>query len=182
MKPMATLPASPSTGELVLRAWTDQDVEALIEAYRDPVLRRWTDRPVTDLAQAQRWIGVQKRGLATGERWSYAVDEVDARTGIPRLVANVALKPRPPETARAEVGYWTTAPGRGRGIATRALDALTAWAFDAFAGQGLERLDLLHDVRNPASCRVAEKAGYAFSRVISAPAPSPDTGHLHVRR
>jgi hypothetical protein len=39
---------------------------------------------------------------------------------------------------------------------------VTDWVFDAFAGAGLRQIMLVHDVGNPASCRVAEKAGYPF--------------------
>nr|WP_307805241.1 hypothetical protein [Streptomyces spirodelae] len=37
----------------------------------------------------------------------------------------------------------------------RALRALTEWAFAAFPGDELTRLELLHQVDNAASCRVA---------------------------
>ena len=40
----------------------------------------------------------------------------------------------------------------------RALDTLTSWAFDTFEADGLERLELPHQVDNPASCRVAQKS------------------------
>lgn len=68
-------------------------------------------------------------------------------------------------------------------MAPRALEALTAWAFTAFAAEGLVRLDLLHQVDNVASCRVAEKSGYAFAELLGALPPEfPLDGHLHVRR
>jgi RimJ/RimL family protein N-acetyltransferase len=37
------------------------------------------------------------------------------------------------------------------------VDAATRWAFDV----GFRRLQLEHSTQNPASCRVAEKAGFA---------------------
>ena len=47
----------------------------------------------------------------------------------------------------------------------------------------LERLELIHSVGNHASCRVAEKAGFAFSAVLPPLLPDfPDDGHLHIRR
>ncbi len=72
----------------------------------------------------------------------------------------------------AEVGYWTAAQARGRGVASRALEALTRWAFDTFEGDGLERLELLHQVDNLASCRVAQKSRYDFDTVLPAAPPS----------
>lgn len=59
----------------------------------------------------------------------------------------------------AWVAYRTAPWARGRGVATATLVAMTAYVFDVV---GLERLRLPHSVANPASCRVAEKAGYAL--------------------
>jgi RimJ/RimL family protein N-acetyltransferase len=58
---------------------------------------------------------------------------------------------------QAEVAYWTLPIARGRGVASRAVEALTAWAFEEV---GFHRLQLTHSVDNPASCRVATRAGY----------------------
>lgn len=73
--------------------------------------------------------------------------------------------------------------GAREGVAPQALEALTDWAFTTFAAEGLVRLELLHQVDNVASCRVAEKSGYAFAELLSALPPEfPLDGHLHVRR
>jgi RimJ/RimL family protein N-acetyltransferase len=182
VEPMVlTVPPTASVGELTLRPWLDDDIDALIEAYQDPVLRRWTGLPVTDRPEARRWLDVQHHGWRTAERLSFAVEEMSAVTGESQLIANVALKLLRREHGHAEVGYWTAAPGRGRGIAPRALDALSIWTFTTFAAEGVTSLAALHDVRNESSCRTAEKAGYRFVRALSAPAPSSDRGHLHVR-
>ena len=178
---MLTVPPTASVGELTLRPWRDDDIDALIEAYQDPLLRRWTGLPVTDRPEARRWLDVQQHGWQTAERLSFAVEEESAATGESLLIANVALKLVGREHGHAEVGYWTAASGRGRGIAPRALDALSTWTFTTFAADGVASLAALHDVRNGPSCRVAEKAGYRFVRALSAPVPSSEQGHLHVR-
>ncbi|MGW6916369.1 GNAT family N-acetyltransferase [Kitasatospora sp. NPDC054939] len=170
---------------LVLRPWRPEDAAALVEAYRDPVLRHWTTSVVTNEAEALHWIRTQQQGWEAGDRLSFAV--LEAAPNAPRgpLVGNVVLKRADPGGPSAEVGYWTAAHARGKGVAPRALEALTAWAFDRLGPDGaqrLERLELLHQVDNPASCRVAEKTGYAFDRVLSALPPEfPLDGHLHVR-
>jgi RimJ/RimL family protein N-acetyltransferase len=83
-----------------------------------------------------------------------------------------------PDT-KPEVGYWTAAQARGLGVATRAVDALSAWAFSAY---GLDRIELLHQVDNVASCRVAEKTGYALRETLPATPSFPLDGHLHIRQ
>lgn len=99
-----------------------------------------------------------------------------------RLIGHVVLKRPTPGGPSGEVGYWTAAHARGRAVAPRALDALTSWAFDAFADDGLVRLELLHSEGNTASCRVARKCGYLLSAHLPAVPPHfPRDGHLHTR-
>ncbi|MFJ7268675.1 GNAT family N-acetyltransferase [Streptomyces sp. NPDC099050] len=128
-----------------------------------------------------RWVRDRERDWALGARFGFAVLE-ETPEG-PDVVGHVALKGLGPGRASAEAGYWTAARARGRGVAPRALDTLSAWAFEAFRAEGLECLELLHQVDNAASCRVAEKSGYAFGRILpSAPPSYPLDGHLHLRR
>ncbi|MEH1168453.1 GNAT family N-acetyltransferase [Micromonospora sp. CPCC 205539] len=168
-------PATVTASELVLRPWRDDDLDALLEAYRDPVLQRWTRYPVTTSAIGRQWLDRARRDFDRDSRFSFAVVENDA--GAARLVAQVVLKGVAPGRPAPEVGYWTAAWARGRGVAPRAVTALSRWAFDRFPA--LTHLDLLHQVDNPASCRVAEKSGYLFQEVLPARPPFPLDGHRH---
>ncbi|MEL3949284.1 MULTISPECIES: GNAT family N-acetyltransferase [Streptomyces] len=166
---------------MVLRPWEDGDAAMLIEVYCDPLLRQWTRMPVRDRAEAAHWLAVRHKGWVTGDYVSFAVEE--EREGEKReLVANVAVKGPRNATGVGEVGYWTAAAARGRGVASRALDALTDWAFGTYGDNGLHWLRLLHQVDNVASCRVAAKAGYDLDAVLPVRPPFPAPGHLHVRR
>ena len=51
------------------------------------------------------------------------------------------------------------AAARGRGIASRAADAVCRWGFTEL---GLDRVQLFHAVENVASGRVAAKAGFTL--------------------
>jgi RimJ/RimL family protein N-acetyltransferase len=168
----AIIRVSASSGgpELVLRQWADEHVAPLVEIYRDPDIRRFTRVPVRDWDGAVAWVAAQRDGWATGTRLSFAVHGGD---GL--LVGCVVLK-KP--AAAAEVGYWTAPVARGRGVATRSVEALAEWAFGAY---GLERLELRHQVDNLASCRVAQKAGFVYHSTLPAAPPFPLDGHLHVR-
>lgn len=60
-------------------------------------------------------------------------------------------------SASANIGYWLGEPYWGRGIATAAVRALSAYAFDNAA---IERLQAEVFAWNAASARVLEKSGY----------------------
>lgn len=62
-----------------------------------------------------------------------------------------------------ELEYWVRADARGRGLATRALRLVAAWAF---AELGLVRLQLLTVPENTASQRAAQRAGFRREGVL----------------
>lgn len=174
--------ASPVSPALVLRPWRMEDVAALVEVSRDRALRRWASSGVENDSDGTRWVQAQQQGWAAGDRFGFAVLETQPGSVRAQLVGNVVLKKVTSGEPAAEVGYWTAAHARGRGVAARALEALTNWAFDAFEADGLERLELLHQVDNLASCRVAQKSRYDFDTLLPAAPPSfPRDGHLHIR-
>lgn len=161
-------PPSPGGERLRLLPWNADHLPAVIAVARDPALRRWTSLPGPEDGEAERWLADQQRGWASGERMAFAVHAGDV------LVGGVVLK----AGERAEVGYWTAARVRGQGVAPRALDAVCAWA----AAAGWRELDLLHQVDNAASCRVAEKTGFRLRGILPAQPPFPRDGHLHTRQ
>ena len=138
------------------------------------------------MRDAARWLASQDRGWRDGDRLSFAVLEADDAGGWV-LAGNVGLKNREEtgpigERETAEIGYWTAVAARGRGIAPAAARAVTDWVFDVFAGACLRQIMLVHDLGNPASCRVAEKAGYPFRELSPANPPHWFTdGHIHMR-
>ncbi|HEX7304908.1 GNAT family N-acetyltransferase [Lentzea sp.] len=161
----------PSVGAepaLRLRPWEMDDLPALLSAHEDPALRRWLATSLTGPAQARQWLDAQAEGWATATRFSFAVTSSDL------VLGHVVVK-----AAAAEVGYWTAAAARGRGVATRALEAVSHWAFQTLE---LPRLGLVHAAGNHASCRVAVKCGFALHEVLPAAPPAfPSEGHRHVR-
>ena len=139
---------------LRLRPWRIGDAPAVLPALRDPAIARWNpvDRPDPDLRVAQAWV--EDRGDWTGsEHASFAVVSVDDDV----LLGSVSLFKIDRVHGNAEIGYWTVPRSRGRGVATAAVDLVARWAFDL--GE-LHRVQLYHAVDNPASCRVATKAGF----------------------
>lgn len=167
---------------LLLRPWDTRDIPQLLDIYRDPVMRQSSRHPIVTKQEAYRWLEVQEQGWADGRRLSFAVLDSEPAGESGRLLGNIALKGRRAGRDAAEVGYWTAAAERNRGVASEAVHILTAWAFEVFVAEGLQRLELLHQLDNLASCRVAQKSGYALMRVLPAEPPAfPSPGHLHVR-
>ncbi|MFK0244070.1 GNAT family N-acetyltransferase [Amycolatopsis azurea] len=174
--------ATTTSPALILRPWLMEDVAALVEVFRDPAMRHWTSHVVENEADGARWIRDQQRGWAAGNRFGFAVCEPQPSPAREQLVGNVVLKEITSSRPVAEVGYWTAAHARGRGVAPRALETLTSWAFGTFEADGLKRLELLHQIDNLASCQVARKSGYDLDRILPAAPPSfPHEGHLHTR-
>jgi RimJ/RimL family protein N-acetyltransferase len=109
--------ATPSAPALALRPWCMEDIAALVEVCRDPALRHWTSSAVENEADAMQWVQGQERGWAAGDRFGFAVLETRSDSAQGQLVGNVILKELVPGKPSAEVGYWTAAHARGRGVA-----------------------------------------------------------------
>ncbi|MEV5980417.1 GNAT family N-acetyltransferase [Streptomyces sp. NPDC052114] len=170
-------PTIPVPGGLVARPWADGDARAVYEAFQDPLLQRWHARVADSESEALGWIE-DWRGAWADERDAYwAV--ADAATD--ELVGRVALRCMVLAGGQAEVAYWTVPSARGRGVAPRAVIALTDWAFDEV---GLHRIELTHSTANEASCRVALKTGFAAEGTMRGALLHEDGWHdmhLHAR-
>jgi Acetyltransferase (GNAT) domain len=68
-----------------------------------------------------------------------------------------------------EIGYWLAVGHTGRGLATRAAEALTRIAFDA---PEVERVEIRCESENEASARIPQRLGY---RVMDPRTATPDT-------
>ena len=85
-------------------------------------------------------------------------------TGSDEPVGGLGVRWDQLDAGVAEVGYWVGGDSRRRGVATAAVRLAARWAFEA--ASALERLELRAAVDNPASNRVAEKAGFTREGVL----------------
>ncbi|MEU8330675.1 GNAT family protein [Micromonospora sp. NPDC048839] len=141
-----------TTADLLLRPWQDEDAPAVRDALLDPAIAQWNPQgggPIDDEA-ALLWVR-RRADWSGGGHVSMAV--VSAADG--KLLGSVSLHSI--HDGGASIGYWTAPAARGRQVAVRAVVRLTDWAFTDLR---LHRVELCHAVANPASCRVAEHAGY----------------------
>jgi [ribosomal protein S5]-alanine N-acetyltransferase len=154
-RPQPTLTAG---GGVLLRPWSLGDARAVMDAYRDEAIQQWHVRRADSLTETRKWIAGWRDGWAaeTGAHWAV----VEAESDI--LLGRAALKHLKFADGTADVAYWTVPAARGKGVCPLAVDAMASWAFEV---GGFHRLDLEHAMRNTASCRVAEKTGFAVEGV-----------------
>ena len=173
-----TVESTATAPALTLRPWLDSDIPTIVIAHRDETMRRWLGSYINNEDEAREWLAGRRAGWARDTRLSWAVEQEGT------LVGSFTVKAaKPPETLATGVGYWTLAEARGRGIASRCVETATEWLFGGQEIMPADEIELLHTVGNEGSCRVAQKCGYVFDRVL---APLPPRflleGHRHVRR
>ncbi|MFE6934741.1 GNAT family N-acetyltransferase [Streptomyces sp. NPDC057699] len=162
-------PSLPVDGGLVLRPWRRTDAGAVLSAFSDPAIQHWHLRRADTEAEAVSWIEEWRSAWQAETNIHWAIVR-PAGGGADEVLGRMALRDLIPAIGYAECAYWILPEARGSGLAPRAVDAVQRWAFDEETG--FERLELVHSVRNEASCRVAAKCGFALEGIRR-------RGHLH---
>ena len=142
-----------SDGVVTLRPWRPDDAQAVFEACQDPLIALHTYVPVPyTIEHAQGFIAHCTEALTNGSTAAgfaitdAATDQVLGSMSRSRVDGH-----------RAAFGYWLAPEARGCGVATRALKLMVDWTL---ATTDAIRLDLYTDLDNPASGRVAQRAGF----------------------
>ncbi|GAA3113698.1 hypothetical protein GCM10010466_00990 [Planomonospora alba] len=157
-----TIPAGP----VLLRGLTEADAEPMARACADPEIVRFIPTVPVPYGRddALHYLEIAERLWAAGGA-SFAV--ADPATG--EWLGNIGLK-APDPRGNGEIGYLIAPWARGRGVATAATRALTEWAF----ARGVHRMELLAEVDNLASQRVALAAGFRHEGVQREAEPRRD--------
>jgi RimJ/RimL family protein N-acetyltransferase len=173
-----TVEPTPSGPDLTLRPWRDSDASMIVAAHRDEAMRRWLMRPIADEDEARAWIAEQDAAWVDGTRMSWAVEADGTAVGYFAIKAA-----NPPASFATGVGYWTVPEARGKGIASRCVEAATEWLFGGQDMMPADEIELLHKAANVGSCRVAQKCGYALDSVLPPTLPKyREEGHRHLRK
>jgi RimJ/RimL family protein N-acetyltransferase len=152
-----TAPEEWRDGELLLRSYRPGDGAELNRATQSSLehLRPWMPwaSPDTTVEDSEAFARRSRARWLLAEEWAVSV----WRGG--RLVASSGfmLRGRPLEDGTGEIGMWVRADEAGRGLGTRALQAMVDWADAAWP---FRKLTWLCERRNRASARVAEKCGF----------------------
>jgi RimJ/RimL family protein N-acetyltransferase len=146
-------------GVVTLRPWRADDVDALVALCDDPEIVRFTRVPSPytrddALMFMAQQVAAEQRGDLVGCAITDAADDA-------RLVG--AIDVRRTGEGRASIGYLLAAEARGRGVATRAVRLISRWALPEME---LARLEIHARPDNPASQRVAERAGFTREGVL----------------
>ncbi|HEV2635132.1 MAG TPA: GNAT family protein [Actinocrinis sp.] len=170
LAPGVVLPMRIESGDLVLRRWEPQDLQARFEAVRasyEPLHQwmDWTAEPPTIEQQAE-FGEMQERGWPSDGSFNFGI--FDAQTGAVLGMAGVHDHLGP---GAVEIGYWCHVDHTGRGVITRAAALLTAASLDL---AGIGWIEIHCDEANVRSAAVARRLGYRLDRIeldgIEAPA------------
>ncbi len=153
-----TLPAAPpplGDGAILLRPYKEADVPDLVRACNDPEAQRWLFMLPTPYGErdARAFLAQAAAGWEHEREAFYAI----ADAANDRLLGGVALRAEESWAGVAELGYHVAPWARRRGVATAAARLVTQWSLDVL---GMARVQILADMRNAASCRVATRLGF----------------------
>jgi RimJ/RimL family protein N-acetyltransferase len=155
-----------SFDQVVLRRWRMSDLDALERTIRESAehLVPWmpwaADR---GRPQTAEFLARSQEEWVTGEAFAYAITSEDAvigSCGIMRRIGEGGL----------DIGYWIHPEWTGRGLVTMAASALVRQGFQL---AGVDRIEIHHDVANPASGAVARRLGFAEVERRQAPPEGP---------
>ena len=146
------------TEKFTLRPLREADLDELVQICTDPETVRWTTVPLNYTRDdAQTFLTFTQRAAAAGRELTWAIDDSGVLAG--------AISLRLPEGSAnapgtyADLGFYTAAQMRGRGIMTDAVRTVLGFDFDPL-GLGLDTIGWAALVGNAASERVAVKAGF----------------------
>lgn len=146
-------------GGFLARPWLYGDASFLQRTFLDPDIQKWHVRRIDSDDEARDWLA----GWA--HRWEQETDAswAIARTETDEAIGQVGFRDVRLGEARAQMSYWVDVDARGQGTASRAAAAVAGWGMTVL---GLQRVGLAHAVSNLGSCRVAQRAGFAYEGTL----------------
>jgi RimJ/RimL family protein N-acetyltransferase len=138
---------------LRLREWRESDVPRIVEACSDERTQEWLGQMPDPYGEpeARSWLEHLRESRATGQGVQWAVVEPPDD----RALAAIGFFHYQPEV-ELEIGYWSHPDARGRGVMTRAMARVIAYAFDNL---GVRRVMAGAAADNAASRHVIEANG-----------------------
>ena len=142
------------THRLILRKFCIEDAEDMFSNWAsDPEVTKFLTWPAHKSVDVTRWVlndWISHYDDGAFFQWAIELKETGS------VIGNIAVVKVWEEAEAAEIGYCMGRAFWGRGIMPEALRAVMDYLFDTV---GLNRIEAHHDVNNPKSGRVMEKAG-----------------------
>jgi RimJ/RimL family protein N-acetyltransferase len=156
------VPAPPyriETDRLLLRCWDPADAELLADAVGSSLaeLHEWMPWAHEEPLALERRIDLLREFRSkfdAGEDSIYGIFAPDGST----VLGGTGLHPRA-EPGALEIGYWIRSSAAGAGLGAEAAAAVTRAGFRVC---GVDRMEILVDVRNTRSARIPERLGYTM--------------------
>lgn len=153
------------TARLILRPPTLGDEKPINEAINRslPELQRWM--PWANDPSMQPTVRYVNEGIAS---WNSDTQEdfpmVIFHKESQQIIGASGFNDRSrPEIPMFEIGYWLETSFTGQGLATEMVQGLTHYAFESF---NAARVQIITQVGNEASRRVAEKSGFFLEATL----------------
>lgn len=149
------------THRLILRRFTVDDAQDMYRNWAsDPEVTHFLTWPTHTSAEVSRmvlesWIPQYE----DGGYFNWAIEWKESGHAI----GNISVVKLYDETEAADIGYCLGRAYWGQGIMPEALRAVMDYLFDTV---GVQRVAACHDVNNPKSGRVMEKAGMKFEGIL----------------
>lgn len=148
---LMTTPTALRTKQLELVPPESADTRAITNACQDPLIQQWTTVPVPYTPEhAERFIAMT--GVDWGSSPTWTIRTVDGP-----LIGMIDLTDE--GAASAELGFWLTPLGRGRGYMHEAVQAVCEYGFTRM---GLQRITWRAVAGNRGSAAVAHDQGFTF--------------------
>jgi RimJ/RimL family protein N-acetyltransferase len=148
-------------GEIVLRRWTPDDLEARYEALLASYehLRPWMvwiQEPPT-LEGQRAWDEFRGSGWPDETGFNYGIFDAAEGSVLGAIGAHDRVGP-----GGLEIGYWCHVAHTGKGVMTRAAGALTRILLEL---DGIDRVEIHCDEANTRSAAVPQRLGYRLDRI-----------------
>ena len=145
-----------TNGIITLRSYRDEDADLIYEAAREsiPEMTPWMPwcHPDYSLQESRDWISNCSEKWEQGSEYNFAI--TDTLTG--RYLGGCGLNDMRHDRNIANLGYWVRTSETKKGVATTTTLLLADFGINQL---NLKRIEIVVDVDNIASQRVAEKSG-----------------------
>ena len=152
-----------TNGKIILRPFNLQDAKLVYKAISESMdaLIPWLQFCHTDysIEETRLWLSSRDEDRKAGKSYDFAI--IDAESSA--FLGGCGLNQLNDEYKMANLGYWVRTVRTGRGIATAVVLLLAEFGFKELK---LNRIEIIVDVENKRSQRVAEKTGAVREGVL----------------